>query len=141
MLELRPMKNEDLDEAAGLDALIFPHSPWGKESFRGNIENSYDFPVAAFFDGKLCGYGILRQIDAGEILLIGVHPAFRRRGIGRQIMQYLLEHSNRGENIFLEVRDSNEAAGALYRSLGFSEIARRRGYYQDPTEDAVIMML
>jgi len=141
MIEILPLTDEYLEPVTELDTLVFPHTPWGRSSFSGNMQNSYDHPLIAVDQGKVLGYGILRQIDSGEVLLIGVHPDYRRRGIGKQLMKALLDEANRGENIFLEVRDSNQPAKALYESLGFSEIARRHSYYRDPVEDAVIMML
>lgn len=141
MITIEPLTKEYLNEVTALDASIFPYSPWGRHSFEGNLENAFDHPLIALEDGRLVGYGLLRQIDAGEVLLIAVAPDCRRKGIGRQLLKGLLDEANLGENIFLEVRASNDAAQALYRSEGFSEIARRRNYYHDPEEDAVIMML
>jgi len=140
-MEITSLTEEYLDEVAQLDREIFPESPWGRDSFQGNITNDYDHPVIALEDGKVVGYGVLRQIDAGEILIIGVRPEERRKGIGRKLTQAMLDEANRGENIFLEVREGNTAARRLYLSLGFMQIARRRGYYKNPTEDAVIMMV
>lgn len=140
MTEVVKLTEEYLDAVTELDARIFPGSPWGRDSFRNNIINDYDYPVVALIDGRAAGYGIIRQIDAGEILLIGVSPEERRKGIGRMITDELLSWANRGENIFLEVREGNTAARKLYESAGFAEIARRKRYYKDPVEDAVIMM-
>ncbi|MCQ2401222.1 MAG: ribosomal protein S18-alanine N-acetyltransferase [Lachnospiraceae bacterium] len=140
MIEITELTEEYLDAVTLLDAAVFPDSPWGRDSFKNNIINDYDYPVVALTDGNVVGYGIIRQIDAGEILLIGVSPEERRKGIGRMITNELLSWANRGENIFLEVREGNTAARKLYESAGFTEIARRRNYYRDPVEDAIIMM-
>lgn len=141
MIEIAELTEDYLDQVAELDEEIFPESPWGRESFRNNIINDYDHVVTAVSEGRAVGYGIIRQIDAGEILLIGVSPEERRKGIGKMIVSELLSWANRGENIFLEVREGNEAARRLYEAAGFTEIARRRGYYKNPVEDAVIMMI
>lgn len=140
MIEITELTDEYLDAVTELDAAVFPESPWGRETFKNNIGNDYDHPVVALDGEAVVGYGILRQIDAGEILLIGVDPLYRRQGIGRRITDELLALSNRGENIFLEVREGNTAARRLYEAAGFTEIARRHGYYKEPVEDAVIMM-
>lgn len=140
-MEILDLTEEYLTQVDALDREIFPHSPWGIESFRGNIKNDYDHPVMAVENGTVVGYGVLRQIDAGEILLVGVKPEERRKGIGRRLVAEMLDRSNRGENIFLEVREGNTAARRLYISMGFMQIARRRNYYKDPVEDAVIMMV
>lgn len=141
MVEIVPLTEELLDEVSRLDAEIFPESPWGKETFRSNVRNDYDHPVVALHDGKVAGYGILRQIDDGEILLVGVDEESRRCGIGREIVKELLSLADGTAGVFLEVREGNEAARRLYESAGFSEIARRKNYYRNPQEDAVIMKI
>ena len=141
MTEIRDLTEPYVAECAQIDAAVFPESPWGEESFSGNVKNPFDFPVAAFTDGKMTGYGILRLLDDGEILLVGVEPGERRKGTGGKILDALLRKAPSGTKIFLEVRDSNTAARKLYESRGFREISRRKKYYRDPEEDAVIMMV
>lgn len=140
-MEILDLTEEYLEKTEALDRRVFPHSPWGAQSFRGNIENDFDHPVIAVEDGEVLGYGILRLIDVGEILLIGVRPEDRRKGIGKALVKAMLERANPDENVFLEVRESNMAARRLYLSMGFMQTARRRNYYKDPVEDAVIMMV
>ena len=141
MAEIVPLSAEYLDEVTALDAEIFPQSPWGKSAFQSNVRNDFDHPLVALEDGKVIGYGILRQIDDGEILLLGVAPGRRQQGLGRRIVDALLELCDRKAGVFLEVREGNGAARKLYESAGFAEIARRRNYYKDPQEDAVIMKI
>ena len=141
MIEVQELTEQYVGAAAAIDRAVFPESPWGIETFRNNMKNEYDHPVIALCDGIPAGYGILRQIDAGEILILGVEESRRRQGVGGKILDALLDEANRGENIFLEVRASNEAAIRLYASRGFTEVARRRNYYKKPAEDAVIMMV
>ena len=141
MAEIIELTEADLDSVTALDERIFPESPWGKESFRANIRNDFDHPLTAVEDGKVVGFGILRQIDAGEILLVGVDPRERRKGIGEKLVKELLALSRQGEHVFLEVRSQNAAAVGLYRKTGFTEIARRKNYYQTPADDAIIMMV
>ena len=139
LLEVRKLTEEFLNEVVLLDNRVFPESPWGMDSFRDNMVHDYDHPVVAVKEHKAVGYGILRQIDDGEILLVGVDPACRRQGIGREIVKELLALAEPGGQVFLEVRESNTAARKLYASLGFTELIRRKDYYKDPAEDAVIM--
>lgn len=141
MLEITDLSGRFLEETAKLDAAVFPESPWGKDAFSENIRNAYDHPVIALEDGEPVGYGILRQIDDSEILLIGVSAEKRGKGIGKEILSALLSRADREKGIFLEVREGNTAARRLYGNAGFTEIARRRNYYKDPQEDAVIMKL
>jgi ribosomal-protein-alanine N-acetyltransferase len=82
-------------------------------------------------------------VDEAELLTIGVAASQQRKGLGRAMLGGMLELA-RGKNmkrVLLEVRDSNAAAFALYRSAGFAEVGRRRGYYRDAngSEDAVVM--
>lgn len=140
MTEITELTGEYLEAVAELDRKVFPYSPWGKESFAENIRNGYDHPLIALTDGVLSGYGILRVLSDGEILLLGVDPSFRRKGIGEAILSEMMALSGEAEKILLEVREGNTAARRLYEKKGFREIARRKDYYRDPVEDAVIMM-
>ncbi|MBR0399152.1 MAG: ribosomal protein S18-alanine N-acetyltransferase [Eubacterium sp.] len=90
----------------------------------------------------IAGYiGCLYAADEGDITNVSVDAACRRRGIGRELVRTLLtESARRGcERIFLEVRQSNEAAVRLYEMHGFQEISIRKNYYQKPAEDALLM--
>ena len=91
---------------------------------------------------KIGGYiGCLYAADEGDITNVSVDSACRRNGIGQKLVQALLtESEQRGcIRIFLEVRQSNEAAVRLYRMHGFQEIGVRKKYYQKPEEDALLM--
>ncbi len=87
----------------------------------------------------LGGYRIL--VDELHVMLVAVHPAWRQRGLGGRVMAALLDEArDRGCRIAtLELRASNAAALALYRSFGFLEQGRRTGYYPDNGEDALIL--
>ena len=136
-----------LDSIAALDLDVFGESRWGRESFSGSADNSYDYLAAAVTKGaegaagRLLGYGLLRCFDEAEIIMIASDPACRRQGIGRALLEALKTEAKRRNtgSIFLEVREGNEAARAMYRQGGFAEAGRRRGYYHAPAEDAVIM--
>jgi ribosomal-protein-alanine N-acetyltransferase len=82
-------------------------------------------------------------IDEGELLTIGVAAAHQRKGLGRAMLREMLDAARNGNmrRVFLEVRASNDAAIALYRSAGFSQIGERRGYYRNAngSEDAMVM--
>jgi ribosomal-protein-alanine N-acetyltransferase len=93
-------------------------------------------------DGHLAGAVAWRE-TAGEleILNLAVGPAWRRRGIGRGLMERAMEGlAARGVGrVFLEVRASNAGAQAFYSQLGFAEAGRRRDYYREPAEDALLL--
>lgn len=78
-----------------------------------------------------------------HIMNIAVHPALRRQGIGLDIMKKVIESAriNSVEECFLEVRETNFPAQGLYERLGFKRIGKRRGYYTETNEDAIVMAL
>ncbi|HKE21039.1 MAG TPA: ribosomal protein S18-alanine N-acetyltransferase [Bryobacteraceae bacterium] len=98
----------------------------------------YDSFVAVH-QNQVAGFLVWRAIaDAEcEILNLAVLPDFRRQGVGRALVQSLLKSFN--GPVFLEVRESNEAAIGLYKSLGFEQISRRLEYYREPPEAAIVM--
>ncbi len=99
---------------------------------------SADEFLVAEHQGALAGFLIWRAAvpEEIEILNLAVHPAYRRLGIARALISSLP-----GCTVFLEVRESNHAARALYRSAGFRETGVRPGYYQYPPEAAIAMRL
>jgi len=93
-------------------------------------------------DGSVAGYVVgMSGADEGEILNVSVALEWRRRGLGRALIQAMLtELAARGaRTAYLEVRESNRSARALYADLGFHDVGRRKGYYREPTEDAVVL--
>ena len=92
--------------------------------------------------GAIVGYVVaLDAADEGEILNLAVAPGGRRHGLGRALVQSILEAlTARGvRQVYLEVRESNAGARRLYEGLGFGEVARRARYYRRPVEDAVVL--
>jgi ribosomal-protein-alanine N-acetyltransferase len=90
------------------------------------------------------GFLIARGLgDEWEIENIVVADLVRKRGLGTQLLRHLLGEARRqgAQAVFLEVRESNRAARALYQNCGFQEEGRRNGYYRDPTEDAILYTL
>ena len=89
------------------------------------------------------GYALLFEpLGDAELLRMGVAPQFRGQGLGKELLAHYVKRARelRVERIWLEVRDHNQAARALYQALGFEDVGRRRGYYEDGT-DAVTMVL
>lgn len=92
--------------------------------------------------GEVVGTSAARTVaDEVEVLTLGVAPLWRRKGVGRSLMvTALLEAGQAGAaRVFLEVRESNRGARAFYAALGFVETGRRRAYYHDPVEDALVL--
>jgi [ribosomal protein S18]-alanine N-acetyltransferase len=99
------------------------------------------FLVASSGD-KVLGFAVGRQIDAeAEILNVAVRPHWRRMGLGKMLLERLMETFEAGPatTVFLEVRESNEGAIAFYRQLGFVQVGRRPSYYQQPEEAALVL--
>jgi [ribosomal protein S18]-alanine N-acetyltransferase len=119
--------------------------PWSEGIFRDCLRVGYLCRVAEC-EGQVVAYGIV-AMGAGEahILNLCVGESMRGRGVGRQMLMLLIERARDAgmQDVFLEVRPSNLHAIALYQSVGFIEVGRRRGYYQavDGREDALVLKL
>ncbi len=139
---VRPMDEADLPRVQRIELASHDH-PWTPRNFCDSLAAGYSMWVRET-DGEIIGYYAL-MAAAGEahLLNLTIAPAWRRHGLGRE----LLEHSagsaraHHAESLFLEVRMSNAAAIALYRSSGFVDLAVRHGYYpaRGGREDALIM--
>jgi ribosomal-protein-alanine acetyltransferase len=92
--------------------------------------------------GEIAGASAARAVaDEVEVLNLGVAPSWRRKGVGRSLMARALAEAGRAgaRQVFLEVRESNQGARAFYAALGLVESGRRRAYYRDPVEDALVL--
>lgn len=93
-------------------------------------------------EGEIIGYVVAREAaGTGEILNLAVAPSHRRAGVARALLEAGLAALKRRQvdEVFLEVRVSNEAAQSLYRDAGFLPVGRRRSYYRNPVEDALVL--
>jgi len=115
--------------------------PWSLRDFRECVASDIVFLVAAAPEG-VAGYVIAQDAaDEGEILNLAVASARLRDGIGRALVEQVLAALAElgARQVFLEVRESNGAARALYASLQFEEVGRRSRYYRRPVEDAIVL--
>ncbi len=144
---IRPMRLEDLEQVQALDQVSFS-LPWPASAYRFELkENSHSRLWVAEFehpDGSkvIAGVIVLWMIlDEAHIATIAVHPDYRRRGIGKQLIATALAEGIRqgAASATLEVRAGNEAAQNLYRLFRFEVVGRRPRYYRDNNEDALIM--
>lgn len=137
------MAGRHLDSVAELEALCFPE-PWTREGLAAELSCDTAVFLVAELDGVPAGYaGMHRVWDECYVDDVAVFPDRRRKGVGRALMEALIAEA-RGKNaafLTLEVRDSNAPARELYRSLGFREAGRRRNFYRNPAEDALILTL
>lgn len=144
-LLVRPAEGRDLDAVAALELACFKSDPWPRESFESFIGRpgvTFVIGEATPGEGSLGAYAVLiRAADEAELLNLAVAGGSRRRGLGSALLRWVLDSAaEQGvRTVYLEVRASNEAARGLYESHGFEEVGRRRGYYQRPVEDALIL--
>ena len=140
---LRPTVASDVSQVAQIERSSFA-DPWSEESFRRLLGGPPAIFLVALFppDEAIAGYVVAFSFgEDGEVLNVAVDPKFRGRGLAGQMLDSaLIEMSARGvRTAFLEVRESNSAARALYNSRGFIEIGRRSKYYRRPVEDALVL--
>lgn len=140
---LTTMTAEHIPQIAALEKTCFSH-PWSEELLRQALWNeAAAIVVAEGEDGTVLGYaGVSTVLDEGYIDNVAVDPRFRRQGVGDELIAALARFG-RAKLAFLtlEVRASNAPAIALYAKHGFQEAGRRKHYYDDPREDAIIMTL
>ena len=140
-LIVEQMGTRHLDQVIEIEKRSYS-TPWSSNSFKNEIYNPYSIALAAMLDGKVVGYILANyRFHEGHILNVTVHPDHVRKGIGTHLMKLVLEMLRQRNCIvaYLEVRASNLGARRIYEKLGFHEVGRRKAYYIDPFEDAVLM--
>jgi ribosomal-protein-alanine N-acetyltransferase len=133
----------DLPTIAEIEFQSFSN-PWQPDTFRSLLERErVKVLVAEELEKEVVGYAVLWWVlDQGELANLAVRTDHQGRGIGSVLLDQAIEHAkSKGvESLFLEVRQSNESAYRLYANQGFNQISIRRGYYQNPREDALILV-
>lgn len=141
MIEIVPMEPRHLDQVTAIETACFS-LPWSREAFAEELDAGNAVYLAALEEEEVLGYGGMR-FAAGEFYVdnIAVRPGRRRQGVGRAIMEALVDRAQSmgGAFISLEVRPSNGAALGLYRQLGFEPVGLRKNFYEKPREDALIL--
>jgi ribosomal-protein-alanine N-acetyltransferase len=142
-LVIRAAKRDDVDDVAAIERRAFS-DPWSANSFRALFGNPLvHFAVAEdSITGQVFGYVVTWfVVDEGEIANLAVSDEARRTGIGARLLDHALEvaRERRCQIVFLEVRESNAAARALYASRAFEVAGRRSKYYRKPVEDALVL--
>jgi ribosomal-protein-alanine N-acetyltransferase len=136
------MRTADLPAVLELEEQLFAPDTWTAAMYRDELARtdtrSY---LVATDDDTVVGYaGLIAYPEEAHVSTIGVAPDRQGEGIGAQLLDALLaEADRRSPVVLLEVRADNELAQGLYRRRGFTEIGRRRGYYQPSGADAVVM--
>jgi ribosomal-protein-alanine N-acetyltransferase len=128
---IRPAVQADLPEIAEIQAACLEAAQWaaGTEPI-----------LVAVVEDRVSGFVVWRRLDDAEteILNLAVHPRHRRRGLARALVRSVRDLSP--GDMILEVRESNQPAIGLYKSLGFQVLTERKGYYANPPEAAVVMV-
>ena len=140
-MQIRPMTIEDCEQVAQIEAASFS-VPWSLRAFTETVEKDNFRYFVAEESGEILGYcGFLFVLDEAEIPNVCVKASARCRGIGKQMMTVLIEEAKKlgMAMLYLEVRESNAPARALYQSLGFEENGIRKNFYEHPVEHAVLM--
>ncbi|HVZ81372.1 MAG TPA: ribosomal protein S18-alanine N-acetyltransferase [bacterium] len=138
----RPMLEADLEAVVGIEKASMP-SPWSKELFEEELHREAAHYFVMEVEGRVAGYmGYWEAPQEAHIINLAIGPDFRQKGLGAQMMDYCLDYAKkRGAALAtLEVRQSNEAAQALYEKMGFRTVAIRKQYYSDNQEDAIVMI-
>jgi ribosomal-protein-alanine N-acetyltransferase len=146
-VRLRPMRLADLPAVLVLEEELFAPDTWSAAMYRDELSRTdtrhYLVAVDRDADGgdRVVGYaGLIAYADEAHVATIGVAGSRQGEGIGARLLDALLEEADRRSPVvLLEVRADNELAQGLYRRRGFTEIGRRRGYYQPSGADAVVM--
>lgn len=141
---IRKMMVEDVPAVVELDQKSFS-LPWPERSFRFELtDNPASRCWVAELDGKVVGMIVVWLIiDEAHVATVATDPDYRRQGIGKRLLSHaLLNLMQEGaRSSFLEVRESNLPAQEMYRKFGYETSGRRRRYYRDNDEDAILMNL
>jgi len=140
---MRPMAPGDVTAVARMEAATFS-TPWKEDTFLSLLQRPGVELWVADLHGEVAAYAILWCIlEEGELANIAVRDDLRGQGIGSELLDWMLGVAAKSgvQNLYLEVRESNEGALRLYGGRGFTEIGVRQGYYERPREDARVLKL
>lgn len=140
-MKIIPMTDAHVDAVAALEAICFA-DPWSANSVASELTNPLSCWLVALEADTVVGYiGSQTVMGETDMMNVAVHPDHRRKGIAVSLIHALVQKLKECEShcLTLEVRASNAPAIALYEKLGFTEAGRRRNYYRNPKEDALIL--
>ena len=123
MITIVPMNEQNYKAVAEIEAACFSQ-PWSEKTFFGELSNQNAHTYVAYENGEAAGFLSVWEV-CGEVSInnIAVSENYRRKGIARALLEKMLD----------------ELSGALYESIGFERVGERRGFYEKPTEDALLM--
>ena len=135
------MAEPHVPQIAELEKLCF-HDPWSISSIASEVNNRLSLWLVAAEDDQVIGYvGSQTVLGETDMMNIAVHPEYRKQGIATLLINDLVDKLKEqgSHSLMLEVRASNEPAISVYRKLDFMEVGRRKNYYRNPKEDALIL--
>lgn len=135
------MNENHVSQIAELEKLCF-NDPWSRNSIASELDNKLSFWLVAEENGNVLGYvGSQTVLGETDMMNIATHPDYRKKGIGTALITALIDvlAKQGSHSLMLEVRASNDSAISVYKKLGFSEVGRRKNYYRNPKEDALIL--
>ena len=136
------MTSDHVAQVAELERICFGTEAWSEKSVASELNNPLSFWLVAVDGDRVAGYvGSQTVLDESDMMNVAVHPDYRKQGIATALIVGLVEElRNRGSRcLTLEVRASNENAISVYQKLQFQEVGRRKNYYRNPKEDALIL--
>lgn len=142
-VSLRPATGDDLDAIAEIENVAFS-DPWSVASFAGLLSGPRVRMTVADDGGRVVGYSVLLLAGPdADLANLAVSPGSRGRGLGRMLVDHVVAASQDAgaEHVYLEVRESNARAIAMYERAGFRAFGMRRRYYREPVEDARVLRL
>ncbi|MDQ6831729.1 MAG: ribosomal protein S18-alanine N-acetyltransferase [Gemmatimonadota bacterium] len=142
-IRVRAATADDICAVTTIERASFS-DPWSAASFTGLVDDARVLFAVAEDASGVVGYVVAWVVaDEAEVANLAVTPSSRRGGTGAKLLDAALEFviGCGAVSVFLEVRASNQAARALYKSRGFEELSRRKNYYQRPLEDALVLRL
>lgn len=140
-LTLKPLPPEDAPLAAEVERISLGEEAWSAQGILDTVALNGHY-LAAYIEDTLVGHGgFTAVLDEGYITNIAVCPDFRRKGIAYALTESMKDEAQKLKLSFLtlEVRESNLAAIKLYEKAGFEAVGKRKSFYSDPKEDAVLM--
>ena len=140
-MTIESMTVDDIAQVAEIERQIFS-IPWSEKAFRDSMESDNTIYIVAKENDNVAGYaGMYLSFEEVNITNVAVNPLSRRKGIGEKIVRDILNRAyEKGvRDVFLEVRETNSVAIALYEKIGFKEEGIRKNFYDKPRENALIM--
>lgn len=140
-MEITGMTAAHVAQVAALEKVCFS-DPWSQKSVASELENPLALWLVAMDGERLVGYvGSQTVLGEADMMNVAVDPEYRRQGVAGALVTALAQRLAQQGNVslMLEVRASNVPAMALYQKLGFEQVGRRKDYYRNPKEDALIL--